>query len=211
MASSPLDGNHMAAIAGAVAALVFVGAVAAFFTLTGGDDSVVAVDATSTSSTVSPDDEPTVDTTSTSTSTTAPTTTSTTASPTSGTEAVGGAPDIAEGEPASLPTFLDGLTVRVDEEVKFAAGGTSATLDGAVVLGERDVYRLGAREGQTMELTITSLEENAVFDLLAPDGSIIETEVMASESDLPASGDYFVVVGGTRGNATYELTISIPA
>ncbi len=209
MAHSTLGGNRTAAIAGAVAALVFVGGIGAFFTLTGGDDPVVAADATSTSSTVPPDDAPTLDTTT--TTEPATTTTATTAPATSSTETVDADPAGREGEPAPLPSFFDGLTVRVDEEVKFAAGGTSATVDGAVVLGERDVYRIGAREGQTLELTITSLEENAVFDLLDPAGSIIETEVMASETELLTSGDYIVVIGGTRGNATYELTISIPA
>ena len=114
-------------------------------------------------------------------------------------------------EPASLPAVLDGVTVRVDEEIKFSPGGTSATVAGAVILGERDVYRIGAREGQTLELSIVSLEDNAVFDVLDPNGSTIETEVMASESELFITGDYLVVVGGTRGNATYELAVSIPA
>ncbi len=106
---------------------------------------------------------------------------------------------------------LDGLTIAVDREVRFDPGGTSATLDGAVIRGERDVYRVGARAGQRLDLDITSTEDNAVFDVFDPDGRLVADETTAAEITLTATGDHLIVVGGTRGNATYRLTVSIPA
>ena len=93
--------------------------------------------------------------------------------------------------------------------VKFAPGTSSTVLDNSVVRGSRDIYLLGAKGGQTMNLSITSLEDNAVFDLVAPDGKTIIQEKTNESIVLPETGDYQVIVGGTRGNATYQLQVEI--
>lgn len=103
----------------------------------------------------------------------------------------------------------------VKQKIRFARGSSSATVSGAVVRGDRDRYYLGAKEGQTMTAKITSLENNAVFQVYRPGEQ--ETLAGAGEEDdatnwsgeLPEDGDYVIVVGGTRGNATYKLTVSI--
>lgn len=94
--------------------------------------------------------------------------------------------------------------------VAFDPGASAAVMSDAVVLGERHTYTIAAGQGQTMELLITSLEDNAVFDLIDPDGNVLEQEQTNTTTQLPADGVYQVVVGGTRGNATYELTVVIP-
>ncbi len=94
--------------------------------------------------------------------------------------------------------------------VSFEPGASAAVVSDAVVRGNRHTYTIAAGQGQTMELLITSLEDNAVFDLLDPSGNVLEQGVTNSTTVLPADGVYRVVVGGTRGNASYELTIVIP-
>jgi type II secretory pathway pseudopilin PulG len=104
----------------------------------------------------------------------------------------------------------DGITKRV----KFAKGKSSATFSNAVIRGERDTYILGAKSGQRMTVRVTALENNAVFQIEGPQGEYLEG---AGETDdatsvsvtLPDSGDYRIIVGGTRGNASYRLTVSI--
>jgi len=85
---------------------------------------------------------------------------------------------------------------------------------------------LESRAGQMLTARITAVEDNAVFQLYAPgarvqhhDGAV---EIMGSalpnagegndarswHGRLPQSGVYLFVVGGTRGNATYRLTIT---
>ena len=101
------------------------------------------------------------------------------------------------------------------KKIQFARGASSATVEGAVIRGERDRYYLGAKKGQTMSVKITSEEDNAVFQLYLPG----EEEALpgAGDSDdaknwsgeLPRDAEYVIVVGGTRGNATYKLTVSI--
>jgi hypothetical protein len=103
----------------------------------------------------------------------------------------------------------------IKKRVRFPRGSTSTVLRGSVIRGDRDTYLLGAREGQTMTVRITSLENNAVFQIYKPGGK--ETvegagegeDAMEWSGELPATGDYVIVVGGTRGNATYKLEIKI--
>jgi hypothetical protein len=107
-------------------------------------------------------------------------------------------------------TAGDGITKRV----RFAKGRSSVTLSNSVIRGDRDTYILGAKTGQRIIVRVTSLEDNAAFRIERPNGEFLQG---AGEMDdatsvtvrLPESGDYRIVVGGTRGNASYKLTISI--
>jgi hypothetical protein len=107
-------------------------------------------------------------------------------------------------------TSADGITKRV----KFARGKHSAIVSGAVIRGDRDTYIVGAKEGQMMTLKITSPENNAAFEVTDSDGNYLqdageEDDATSLTSDLPSTGDYKIIVGGTRGNASYRLSITI--
>jgi hypothetical protein len=112
---------------------------------------------------------------------------------------------------ACLPAFADGVTKRV----RFARGTSATTIRNAVIRGERDRYLVAAKAGQTMTVKITSLDKNAVFQIYLSGEQ--ESLPGAGETDdatkwsgrLPADNEYVIVVGGTRGNASYTLTISI--
>jgi hypothetical protein len=109
----------------------------------------------------------------------------------------------------SLPA-LAGVT----ERVKFKPGTSGATIKGSVIRGERDNYILGAGAGQWIKIKIYSLEDNAVFELQNPDGSYEPMpgdgqDTKFYQGPLPSNGDYKIVVGGTRGNATYTLMVEI--
>ncbi|MDX6443036.1 MAG: hypothetical protein QOH71_110 [Blastocatellia bacterium] len=103
----------------------------------------------------------------------------------------------------------------VKKKVRFGRGRSSITIREAVVRGDRDRYYVGAKAGQKMTVKITSVEKNAVFQIYfageqeslpgAGDGD----DAMNWSGELPADNEYVIVVGGTRGNATYALTISI--
>jgi hypothetical protein len=103
----------------------------------------------------------------------------------------------------------------VKQKVRFARGTSSATIRGAVVRGDRDRYYLSAKRGQTMTVKITSIETNAVFQIYfageqeSLQGAGDDDDATSWSGELPADNEYVIVVGGTRGNATYRLTISI--
>jgi hypothetical protein len=100
------------------------------------------------------------------------------------------------------------------QRVRFARGSNTAVLKGAVVRGTSDRYILGARRRQTMIVRVTSIEKNAVFTILGPDGAALPGTDEGRDAtnwagELPQDGDYSVWVSPTRGNATYTLKITI--
>ena len=107
--------------------------------------------------------------------------------------------------------FADG----VKKKVRFARGTSSTTIRGVVIRGDRDRYYVSAKKGQTMSVKITSRENNAVFQIYFSGEQ--ESLPGAGETDdatnwsgrLTDNNEYVIVVGGTRGNASYTLTIAI--
>lgn len=124
--------------------------------------------------------------------------------------------------------FLAGICqAGVIKEVRFAKGKSSALIAGAVIRGESDQYTLTAMAGQMMEVSITALEKNAAFAIYQPgykagkdadglleikgtalQGAAEGEDAITWKGVLPASGKYMILVGPSRGNATYKLKIS---
>jgi hypothetical protein len=116
----------------------------------------------------------------------------------------------------------------VSKEVSFATGSNSTLIAASVVRGQSDQYFLTGKAGQKMEVSISAVEKNAVFAIYQPGykagkdaEGILEINGVAlpgaGEGEdatawtgvLPSSGKYLILVGGTRGNATYKLKITI--
>lgn len=106
-------------------------------------------------------------------------------------------------------TVLNPPSPSQDFQVQFNPGTSIGILSNAVVRGDRDTYLLNAGAGQVMEVQISSLEDNAAFDVIAPDGSVLAQEFVDDRIPLPVSGNYQISVGGTRGNAIYQLRVEI--
>lgn len=111
---------------------------------------------------------------------------------------------------AAISTQADGVTKRI----KFAKGKHSATVSNSVIRGEVDTYIVGAEAEQMMTVRVTAIENNAAFTVQGPDGEYLqdageEDEARQVTNTLPYNGDYKIIVGGTRGNATYRLTVTI--
>ena len=112
--------------------------------------------------------------------------------------------------------------------IRFAAGSSSGTVEGGVLRGDRDCFSVTARAGQTMRVEITSLENNAVFQLYSPGwrigrdqdrivvvtgkplpGAAAGEDTMRWTGLLAEAGPHLIVVGGTRGNAGYRLVVVV--
>ncbi|NKB89024.1 MAG: hypothetical protein GKS06_12485 [Acidobacteria bacterium] len=87
--------------------------------------------------------------------------------------------------------------------------GSSVVLANSVVRGFRDRWVIDMPGGLVARLHITSLEDNAVFDVIDPSGLVLVTEGVEQELLLPHNGRYEIVVGGIRGNASYELRVTL--
>ena len=93
------------------------------------------------------------------------------------------------------------------ERIHFGRGGAPVTIRRSVLRGERDTYRFRARARQKLGVSITALEKNAAFELLGPGkkplpGAGETDDATRWSGTLPANGDYSIVVGSRRGNAT---------
>ncbi len=111
--------------------------------------------------------------------------------------------------------------------LRFAPGTSGAVVEDSAVRGELHLWSLAARGGQTLTARITAAEDNAVFQLYAPGARVRMDDGMlevtgkalpgAGEGEdatdwsgrLPADGTYLFVVGGTRGNASYRLDVTV--
>ncbi len=90
--------------------------------------------------------------------------------------------------------------------IRFAKGKTSAVVKGKI--SGTDEYVLGAREGQTMTLKISSPAGNAAFEIMIDDYTVA-CRGTEWTGELPASGNYRVLVLATRGTVEYALEVSI--
>ncbi|MBD0326379.1 MAG: hypothetical protein ICV68_08105 [Pyrinomonadaceae bacterium] len=79
--------------------------------------------------------------------------------------------------------------------IRFGRGRTTVVLKGTILRGTDDRYQLRARGGQTMSVHITSVENNAEFEIFAPrSGRSLGGVSNDWSGELPRSGDYTIVV-----------------
>ncbi len=103
------------------------------------------------------------------------------------------------------------------KSLHFAHGKNSAIVSGDVVRGDTDVYLIRVHSGQVISVDLSSLEDNAAFDLLEPrargskkENDITEgSDITTWKGTLSKTGTYKVVVGGTRGNTSYKLQVTV--
>jgi hypothetical protein len=118
--------------------------------------------------------------------------------------------------------------VPTPKKIFFATGSTRGMAGGHVQRGKRDLYSLNASAGQHMTVTLTTPDDNAVFQLYEPGTTIgrdadgvlefhgTSLHVPGDGNDatrwsgrLPRTGTYLIAVGSTRGNARYSMDVRI--
>lgn len=102
----------------------------------------------------------------------------------------------------------------VTKEVKFAKGKHEASVTGRAKYGMSYVYRLGAKGGQTMDVTLKSNNRDLTFSIIGPDDETLEDAFGVTDfsGKLPANGKYSVVVvlnDPNAGSVFYSLTAGI--
>lgn len=116
--------------------------------------------------------------------------------------------------PAGAPASAGAPKIAVDQPIRFATGPLSVELTGTVISGERDRYTLNMLAGEILEVVIWSTEGNAVFSILGPDqaplpGTEEGKDTIQWAVPIPADGSYAILVGPTRGSATYTLKVGV--
>ncbi|MBE2232019.1 MAG: DUF333 domain-containing protein [Anaerolinea sp.] len=117
---------------------------------------------------------------------------------------------------AALPP-LPPSTAQSSQEpavrIRFAAGGTSASVPGNIGPGQVRQYVLGAGEGQTMTVSVASASSGLALAIWGADGTVLLSDHAGAtewQGVLPATQDYFIGLSGATEPALYRLNVSIP-
>lgn len=97
--------------------------------------------------------------------------------------------------------------------IRFAAGGTSATVPGNIGPGQVRQYVLGASAGQTMTVSVASPNNDVVLAIWGADGAVLLSDHAGAtewQGELPATQDYFIGLSGAAGQTLFRLTVVIP-
>ena len=101
------------------------------------------------------------------------------------------------------------------EEIKFSRGGTSAHIQKPIKSGERHIYTLSAREGQTMILGVAFPNTDVFLDVKGIQGG---QQLLSSASKvsywqgiLPETQEYQISLTTDNPDTYYFLTVEIPA
>lgn len=106
---------------------------------------------------------------------------------------------------------------QTKQRVRFAKGASAATVSGTIKGYKYVDYIIGAREGQTLSVTLTG-DSKAEFAIMMPDGGNLGMDATGVDDwsgELPASGDYAIRVLMPRSfarrgeSANFKLKISI--
>ncbi len=96
-------------------------------------------------------------------------------------------------------------------KINFAAGSSSATVEGNLASKAVDQFTFDATANQTGTITIDSQNQNVLLTLVAPSGSPIQRYQSGQSSwsgTLPESGTYRISAVATQ-QASYKLTLTI--
>jgi putative hemolysin len=97
--------------------------------------------------------------------------------------------------------------------IRFAAGGTSASLPGNIGPGEVRRYVLAAGAGQTMTINVSSLNNDMALAVWGEDGTVLLSDHAGAtewQDTLPATQDYYLGLSGAASQALFRLNVSIP-
>jgi hypothetical protein len=106
------------------------------------------------------------------------------------------------------------LTVIIRARIQFEPGATSATVTGSITQNDVEHYVLRALAGQTMEVIITSPNNDVLLDVLGADGTVLKRHPVGEpywRGELPATQDYFINAVSVGGETSYTLTVTISA
>ena len=99
--------------------------------------------------------------------------------------------------------------VAMDQTIRFRRDANSAIVSRQIRRGTTHWYRVRAREGQRMQVVLTTRGKTS-FTISARNAGILEDAdgVKSFVGDLPETGEYLIVIG-TDNTASYTLEVAI--
>jgi LysM repeat protein len=105
------------------------------------------------------------------------------------------------------------MSVEIPMRIRFATGGTSATLTGTVPASLSQFFILNAAKGQTLNVTATPQDKLQLI-IYGVDGSVLRSgmgEGASFSGVLPSTQDYILVLRSANLVQAFTLNVSIPA
>lgn len=120
----------------------------------------------------------------------------------------------------SLCVLFGNSVAGARKDIQFKRGETSATVDGFVGDRDRDRYYIVAKQGQTLNVRISSANSNGIFHIYSPgyqeDGDLVlgrsmegAREATSARLALVASGTHLIDVGSLGGGTRYRLVVAL--
>ncbi len=125
--------------------------------------------------------------------------------------AVESEPEVLADDEITDLAFDDPAGYYLVEYVTPELGGFPETRDGGIVRS-LDAYVVNYENcctNDNLYASVTSVEDNAVFTIYGPDGVPVAMETMSANLVLQQGGEYWIVVGSTRGNASYTIEFGL--
>jgi hypothetical protein len=97
--------------------------------------------------------------------------------------------------------------------IQFAAGGTSATINGELEAGQTLYYVLQASATQTMSVKVSSPNGDVYLGVFGADRQALldsATQNTLWSGTLPATQDYYLSLTASVGKTSYSLSVEIP-
>jgi hypothetical protein len=110
-----------------------------------------------------------------------------------------------------MPTTQTPLPPAI--RIQFAAGGTSAQVEGNIDAGQTVYYVLKASATQTINVKVSSPNADVYLGVSGADGSILlgsEAEDTTFSGTLPTTQDYYLSLMDTGSATSYTLTVEFP-
>ncbi len=105
------------------------------------------------------------------------------------------------------------MSLDIPLRIRFAAGGTSATLTGSVPAGLSQFFILNAAKGQTLNVSATPSDKLQLI-IYGVDGSVLRSgmgEGASFSGVLPSTQDYILVLRTANQIVSFTLNVSVPA
>jgi len=113
--------------------------------------------------------------------------------------------------PSPTPTPVAALPAAT--RIQFAAGGTSASVNGEVGQAQTVYYVLRASATQTMSLKVSSPNADVFLGVFGAEGQVLltsPTQDTVWTGTLPTTQDYYISLTASDGSTSFTLSVDIP-
>ncbi len=119
--------------------------------------------------------------------------------------------ELREANPTVGTSISVGQVLNIPARIRFAAGGTSAIVQGQLTANSKNFYLLAVTASQTLEVNLGAAT-GLTLSIYGADGSTVlsKSSNLSFRGVLPKTQDYILVVASGSSAVSYSLSLDIP-